>query len=406
MYPLLAQCLLSLLLGASATLAFAHDRSESFSQWTWRGENVRYSFSILQREVMRIPEYQSHAPSVGEQLAQYLGAEITVTSAGKPCLLDDKPTALKSREGYLRIEGAYRCAGGGAPTITINSFFDLVTTHTHYVKVRAAGQVDEFVFTGHRRSETFKLDDSKSETSLGGWHTFVNYIETGARHIVGGADHVAFLFGIMLLASNWREMIWLITGFTIGHSLSLIVAVLGLAQPNSLMVEALIGYTIALVAIEAAGERSGQLRQISRWLFVSCVLLGPLVWLFHSSWELVLGTLGAGLFGMCYLRLAAQAPRRSALRLLVTSTFGLIHGFGFAGGLLALDFPVAERAFVLLGFNLGVELGQLALLGVAVLVVLALRRRVSVLWRRRGLSVAFTALTGLGTFWFVSRLMG
>jgi hypothetical protein len=116
--------------------------------------------------------------------------------------------------------------------------------------------------------------------------------------------------------------------------------------------------------------------------------------------------LGAGLFGLCYLRIVAQAQRRGALRLLVTSTFGTIHGFGFAGGLLEMDFPATELAFVLLGFNLGVELGQLLVLIAVVLAMLAIRRFAATQWQQRGVNATVTALSGLGTFWFVERLIG
>ncbi len=121
------------------------------------------------------------------------------------------------------------------------------------------GQVQEFLLTRDWRSETLTMPDVAGQGSLGSAQAFKQYLGVGSQHILAGADHLAFLFGLILLPSGWREMAWLITGFTLGHSVSLVLAVLGVAQPNGVMVEALIGFTIALVAIEAAGERSGQL---------------------------------------------------------------------------------------------------------------------------------------------------
>jgi len=201
-------------------------------------------------------------------------------------------------------------------------------------------------------------------------------------------------------------MAWLITGFTIGHSVSLAMAVLGFAQPNSVMVEALIGFTILLVAIEAGGERSGQLWRIAPWVFALCILLSAPVWWLGLQWQLVVGTLAAGLFALSYLRLMSGANNRAALRLLVTSTFGVIHGFGFAGGLLESDFAAADMAFVLVGFNLGVELGQLLVLCAVIILLLSMRRFTSRLWLERGANVTVTVLSGLGTYWFVGRLIG
>ena len=119
----------------------------------------------------------------------------------------------------------------------------------------------------------------------------------------------------------------------------------------------------------------------------------------------MIGTLGAGIFSLCYLRLLSQVNKRGAYRLLVTTTFGLIHGFGFAGGLLEMDFPASETAFVLLGFNLGVELGQLAVLAAVITLILAMNRFVALHWRQRLSNATVTGLSGLGTLWFVSRLI-
>ena len=388
--------------GASVS---AHDRSESFSEWTWRGDQLHYTFSVLQREVTRIPGSQSDV-DLGGQLANYLTKQISVASGGQDCAVDKETVALRSREGFLHVEGSFRCGGAAARTITVNSFFDLLATHTHYAKVRRQGQVEEFLLTRDRRSHKINVPGTASEQLPGGWQVFSQYIEIGARHILAGPDHLAFLFGLILLAHGWKEMAWLITGFTIGHSVSLAMAVLGFAQPNSVMVEALIGFTILLVAIEAGGERSGQLWRIAPWVFTLCILLSAPVWWVGLQWQLVVGTLAAGLFALCYLRLMSGASNRAALRLLVTSTFGVIHGFGFAGGLLESDFAVADMAFVLVGFNLGVELGQLIVLIAVIALMLVMRKFASMQWQQRGANATVTILSGMGTFWFVSRLIG
>jgi hypothetical protein len=397
--------LVILLLSICSVSIYAHDRSESFSEWTWHENQVSYTFSILQREATRIPTQQRSEFGLDYLLSTYLAEQINVSVGNRACSVERVATVLKSREGFLHVEGSFRCANNAAPTITVNSFFDLAATHTHYARVRHKGQVEEFLLTQDRRSQTFAAPGNSEQRSLGGWQVFTQYLATGSKHILAGADHLAFLFGLILLASGWREMAWLITGFTLGHSISLALAVLGVAVPNGVMVEALIGFTIALVAIEAAGERSGQLSRISTWLFILCLLLLLPVWWENLKWKLVVGTLGAGIFSLCYLRIVSQASKRGAYRLLVTTTFGLIHGFGFAGGLLEMNFPAAEIAFVLLGFNLGVELGQLAVLAAVVILILAVDRFVSPLWQQRGTNATVTVLSGLGIFWFVSRLL-
>ena len=396
--------LLILLVCFCGNIACAHNRSESFSEWTWRGDQLHYTFSILQREATRLPPSSRVASSLGDLLSGYLQGRIVVAAGGQACSTREEATAVRSRGGFLHVEGSFDCSG--IPTITVNSFFDLVASHTHYARVRSDGQVEEFVLTDDQRQYTLAASEGAESSSLGGWQAFRQYLVVGAEHIVAGVDHLAFLFGLMLLASGWREMAWLITGFTLGHSLSLALAVLGIAQPNGLMVEALIGFTIALVAIETAGERSEQLRRIAPWLFAGCLALAAFVWWASLQWKLVIGTAGAGLFALCYLRIVDQASSRGAIRILVTSMFGVIHGFGFAGGLLEFDFPTAELAFVLLGFNLGVELGQLAVLIVVLGLAAAVTRVAAPQWREHSTNAAVMVLGGLGTFWFIGRLFG
>ena len=402
----LSRCALILLVGMCNVPAYAHDRSESFSEWTWRGDQVHYTFSVLQREVTRIPSTPHPDSTLGEQLAGYLTEQISVTVAGQACAVDKEAVALNSREGFLYVEGSFRCTDPGLPTVIIDTFFDLIPTHTHYARVRSQGRVEEFLLTQDRRDHNFTTPGPVAESSLGGWQAFSQYLEIGARHILAGADHLAFLFGLILLARGVKEMAWLITGFTLGHSLSLALAVLGFVHPNAVMVEALIGFTIALVVIEAAGARSGQLSRIAPWLFVLCLAISGLAWWASRQWEPVIGTAGAGLFALCYLRLVARATNTGGFRLLVTSMFGVVHGFGFAGGLLESNFPASEIAFVLLGFNLGVELGQLLVLLAVMVLLLAVPRVVSMQWQQRGVNATVTVLSGLGTYWFVSRLIG
>jgi hypothetical protein len=113
--------------------------------------------------------------------------------------------------------------------------------------------------------------------------------------------------------------------------------------------------------------------------------------------------LGAGLFAANYLMLSGHLREAARLRIVVTVVFGLIHGFGFAADLLELRLPPGQLMSILLGFNLGVEIGQLtlvlALLGLVTLLVrakLALPRPIVV-------DTVAAGLVGLGMYWFISR---
>lgn len=401
---MLLRWLLAAVLLVSSLQVLGHNRSESFSQWHWQNGNVSYSFSVLQREATRIPNSTGH--SLDQLLTQHLADTIAVSVEGKTCAIAQPARSLPAREGYLRVEGAFACESTLAPVITVDSFFDLIATHTHYAKVRSQGRVSEFLLTQSHRRQSLSLTADTGEEQVGGWQAFSQYLWIGAEHILGGIDHLAFVIALLLLATGWREMAWLITGFTVGHSLSLGLAVLGIAQPNSVMVEALIGFTIVLVVMEAVGERRGNLWQLAPALMGLAGVIALALWLTAGLSQLLWGTLGAGLFGLCYLRLVARASRPAMLRLFITSTFGLIHGFGFAGGLLELGFPASELGFVLLGFNVGVELGQLLVLLLVIPALVCLRHLGSGVLLRLGSKSAVISLSALGTFWFVSRLVG
>jgi hypothetical protein len=114
-------------------------------------------------------------------------------------------------------------------------------------------------------------------------------------------------------------------------------------------------------------------------------------------------SVGAGLFTANYLMISGNLPDAGRLRMIITLVFGLIHGFGFAAGLLELQIPPGRLAEMLLGFNIGVEIGQLTLvLGVTLLVSLLSRIKWTV---PRPIFVDFAScfLVAEGLYWYVSR---
>lgn len=401
-----------LLLSVLPLLVQAHTRSESFSEWAWQNNHLSYSFSVLQREASRIPFVEEGAP-LGEVLAGYLNQTLSVRAADEPCTVAQPATALPARGGFLRVEGRFICSQAATPEIQLKTFFEYVPTHTHYAKLRITdsviqagasdeGRISEFLFTHGQQTRLLRSDFQQEQSS---WQAFTEYVWIGAEHILGGIDHLAFVMALLLLATGLKEIAWLITGFTLGHSLSLVLAVLKLAEPNSLMVEALIGFTIALVVVEACAEKTNSLPSMARWILFSCLALLLPVLMLSRKLELVIGVMGIGVFSFCYFQLQARADSRSVMRVWVTLVFGVVHGFGFAGGLLEAEFASEKVALVLLGFNLGVELGQLLVLAVVIgLMALARQRLPNQLQQRFG-NFTMMCLGGLGTFWFISRLL-
>jgi hypothetical protein len=113
--------------------------------------------------------------------------------------------------------------------------------------------------------------------------------------------------------------------------------------------------------------------------------------------------LGAGFFTANYLMISGRLRDAGRLRILITLVFGLIHGFGFAADLLELQLPPERLAELLVGFNAGVELGQLILVGASTALVGILAKSQWALPRALVVDAASSFLVALGIFWFVSR---
>jgi hypothetical protein len=272
--------------------------------------------------------------------------------------------------------------------------------HVHYARIASGeGLPQEFLFTESSREHAVALGGG-SNTSF--YTAFAQYLLLGMEHIFGGADHIAFLLALLLLIRNLRELVWIVSGFTIGHSITLTLAAVGLAAPDIPVVEAVIGFTIAVVAIENIGAISGRNRQLGYLLSGLLVLVG-LVSIFLGRGLPLLTLCGLLVFSLAYLPLSTDQRIAIKLRPMLTLVFGLIHGFGFAGVLTDIGLPQERLVAALTGFNIGVEIGQLIIVTAAWLLVRAVNHSGLIRNHRLWLDTASATLCGLGLFWFVSR---
>jgi len=208
--------------------------------------------------------------------------------------------------------------------------------------------------------------------------------------------------GLMLISRRLRDLVFVITGFTVGHSITLALAVTGIVQPHAEYIDALVALTIAVIGVEniaVATRRSTSLASA-----IALPLLAMALASFAGIGALPpLLLIGAALFCSNYLMLSGHLRDAGRLRLIVTAVFGLIHGFGFAAGLLEMQLPPSRLAQILVGFNLGVEIGQLSLV-FSLLALVALLKRVGVAVPRAiVVDGVASGLVAVGTYWFVSR---
>jgi hypothetical protein len=239
----------------------------------------------------------------------------------------------------------------------------------------------------------------------GGGTTLFGYVVLGVEHIVSGWDHLAFVLALLLLAGRLGEVAGLVTAFTVAHSVTLGLAVLGWVRPDGAAVEALIGYSIALVAAENAWLLSGRGRGVPAAFAVGLLALLGLA---LAGVGVVPPTVlvGLALFTLCHFALLSRVQRPARLRSAVAFAFGLVHGFGFAGVLAEMQLPTDRVVPALFGFNVGVELGQLAIVCVVWPVLYRLERTSPLRGYRTVADVGSAAIFALGLYWFVERTLG
>src|SRR5205823_3160061 len=189
----------------------------------------------------------------------------------------------------------------------------LAAGHTHLASITlATGQISQRVAS--ESEPGFEVESRVTFLSAAG-----RFLLLGIEHIFTGYDHIAFLLGLLLLGGTFRELVKVVTAFTVAHSLTLALATLEVARIGPRIVEPLIAASIVYVAVE-------------------------------NLWAL-----------------RSEAPRAAALRhrWLLTLGFGFVHGFGFADALQKLHLPRSGIAAALFTFNLGVEVGQLCIVAAA-----------------------------------------
>jgi hypothetical protein len=299
----------------------------------------------------------------------YALARLKISADGKSCalvpadfLVDDHSDGAYA---VLRF-GADCGAVGGRPAnapasleIAYSLFFDLDPTHRGLLRFESGGGAQTGVLSPERPRLSFRAGESSRLAQ------FFDYLREGVWHIWIGFDHILFLLSLLLpsvlilrknewqAAEHFREPFWdvlkVVTSFTVAHSITLSLAALSVVSLPSRLVESTIALSVVLAALNN---------------------LKPLV-----------------------------AERRWA----VAFAFGLIHGFGFASVLADLGLPQGALLLALVGFNLGVEVGQLAIVGTFLPLAFLLRR--SGFYRRLIFTGGSAAIALVASVWLAERAL-
>jgi hydrogenase/urease accessory protein HupE len=223
----------------------------------------------------------------------------------------------------------------------------LAPGHRHMARLFRAGKAQVKVLD--RAHATWTLDGASPPARGAAWSTFWSMLKLGVEHILTGYDHLVFLLGLIIVGGSLRSLVGVVSAFTLAHSITLALAATGVFAPSPRLVEPAIALSIAYVGVEN--------------LFVK------------------------------------DASRRWR----ITFPFGLIHGFGFAGALREIGLPHAQVPVALVSFNLGVEIGQLGVLSIALPLTMAARRAPQ--FGERGVRAVSGAIALAGVVLFVVRLV-
>ena len=375
----------------------AHNRSESYSKFNLtsneQGMAIQVTGSIKQ-DIFNNLNPTSHFQSY-ESLVNYLDKAI---NPGSSCKLNESVEINENISlGVLKFVWSFQCLQI-PESISMSLFQDLGVTHTHIARGVIDGQsVPEFMFASTQDAWVIGLPGESNVNQS----SYFGYFKSGVQHILSGWDHLTFLLGLLLLFTG-RFLIIAITGFTIGHSLTLGLGAMNVLRVHSEIIETLIGFSILLLAVEYFHKHAFEINKLIKNLALSFCAFLPLT-IFGNLDPILI--VGLALFLTFYLSLTNHYSS-PWLPLMVTVFFGLIHGLGFASSIAESGIPQDRLLPIILSFNIGVEVGQLAV-AFTLLAFLKLTKtyfRFSDFNYLHGAMGAF--VFSMGTFWFISRAIG
>ncbi len=276
-------------------------------------------------------------------IAHLLGRSFVAHADGTPC--EAEPDAPEPDADGVILTVTWRCAPDRGMLYRNRLFLEGETLAIQNVLVLQGDEASQDVLTAEH--DTFRL----SEPPPSAFAVIARYTRAGIEHIAIGYDHIAFLIALLLWARRLWPVVKVATAFTLAHSITLALAVLDIVALPSALVEPLIAASIVWVAAE-----NFFFRDVGR------------------RWK-------------------------------IAFLLGLVHGFGFAGVLRDFGLPPDALALALAFFNVGVEIGQIAIIGVAVPLLLLIDRLFGGRRDPRLVMTASAAVAALGAWWLIVRTM-
>ncbi|MFO0587560.1 MAG: HupE/UreJ family protein [Polyangiaceae bacterium] len=337
--------------------ASAHDVGLSRGTYSIDGRAVRAELVFSRREIVAlVPALDAdddgrlspeEIDSARAPLQKMVVARIRAVAGESDCPGKLVSAASTDQDG-VEIRAAYECPSPiQRASLTLDVLEDLAPGHRHIARVVGGVQVVETVLS--RANRTLQMEAAPgSHTDQPEKRAPFSLLRLGIEHILTGYDHLTFLLGLVLVGGRWRSILWVVTAFTVAHSITLGLAALGVWAPRPSIIEPMIAVSIAYVGVENFFVKNAE----NRWR--------------------------------------------------ITFPFGLIHGFGFAGALQEVALPRADVPAALFLFNLGVEIGQLGVLALALPLLAVVRRKP---WfEKKGIRILSGLIVIAGVVMFIARV--
>lgn len=352
MRPVLLRLLAVLLVCAAATRVEAHPAPFSyldvvFSERAIEGSLVIHMIDIAHDLAITPVERLMDEAFVQSQRQRIfdLVAPRMMLSAGDRLTPAWQGVEVLREDTALRLRYRIAVEQPGALTIDTNLFpYDPI--HQTFVNIYEAGALrQQVIFSESTDPHTYYLGTTQGAMAVMG-----TFIPSGIHHILIGPDHILFLVGLLLLGGSPWALVRIVTAFTVGHSITLSLAALGYVMPPASIIEPAIALSIVFVGADNLVRGDG--RDLRGW---------------------------------------------------VALVFGLVHGFGFAYVLREFGLPSEALGWSLFSFNVGVELGQLAVVLVVAGALALIRQRSEPLARRVAVAGSLVVIAA-GSYWFIQRV--
>jgi hydrogenase/urease accessory protein HupE len=313
---------LALFLVFAPVALWAHPISVAFAEIKVEDGQVRWRLHIPAPDMERFFSIDGppELPSAETRVHEYLARKVKVFDDGRELPGTFGPLQLWSDPDgnpYVETTATFPLADSGLRRLTLvcDLLRELSEGYQTVAWITAAGRTEQLVF---QRGQPYETSFAES----GHWlASFAAFVQMGVMHIFTGYDHIAFLLGVVLMGGSFKSIVKIVTAFTVAHSITLALATLNLVSIPGRIVESGIALSIMYIAAEN---------------------------LFFKKFD---------------------------RRWIVTFFFGLVHGFGFASALSEIHLSRNLLATALFSFNLGVEVGQVAIVALLLPVLWYLARQ-------------------------------